>query len=322
MDHPKTILVAVDFSPCSAAALREATRIAAWTNAEVRAVHVVDVTASVAVPQALMPMGAPLLPMLQEDLAGRARRRWKEFLRNADGRAGTTLTVEFGSARQHILNIVRRDRPDLLVIGAHSDADAGRGVGPTAAACAQRAETKVLVIREAQAGPFRSVVACVDFSGASRVAVEQAISIAAQDGAALHMLHVYSDPWHGAEPPDAVKRHMPDFSGQFQESMTRELKRFCEPLSHELNALKPEYHAVQAPRHADGILRFARGRGCDLVVLGTRGTWNLRDFFWGSTAERVVRECPSCVLALKPPGFVQDAPYQRFSDSEAVVHNA
>ncbi|MBM4361664.1 MAG: universal stress protein, partial [Deltaproteobacteria bacterium] len=39
----------------------------------------------------------------------------------------------------------------------------------------------------------------------------------------------------------------------------------------------------------------------DLVVLGTRGRTNLRDLFLGSTAERVVRECPCSVLAV-PPG--------------------
>ena len=68
-----------------------------------------------------------------------------------------------------------------------------------------------------------------------------------------------------------------------------------------------EFHALLASTHGEGIIAFVQRHGCDLAVLGTRATWNIRDFLWGSTAERVVRECPSSVLTLKPAGFGQGA---------------
>ena len=74
----------------------------------------------------------------------------------------------------------------------------------------QRAQTKVLVVREAASEPFRSVVACIDFTEVSKFALEQAIRIAAQDSAALTILHVYADPWGGWGPPTTVKNNLPE----------------------------------------------------------------------------------------------------------------
>jgi nucleotide-binding universal stress UspA family protein len=204
-----------------------------------------------------------------------------------------------------LLERVRRHSFDLLVVGAHGDFDARRGVGSVAAACVQWAGTKVMVVREGQTGPFRSVVACIDFSETSKLALEQAVRVGAQDDAALHILHVYEDPWRGIGPRDGVNVHMPDLAERYHRAVERHLRSFCEPLVHETTALKGAFHALQVNGHGKGIVDFVTREHCDLVVLGTRAKWNLRDLFWGSTAERVVREAPCSALAVKPPGFQQ-----------------
>jgi universal stress protein E len=127
--------------------------------------------------------------------------------------------------------------------------------------------------------------------------------VAAQDGAALHVLHVYRDPWHALPPPQSLTTHMPDFHERLAEAVWDHLRAFCKPFEHEAGALKAAFHAVKSERHGPSIVDFAAGNRCDLVVLGTRAKWNARDFFLGSTAERVVREAPCSVLAVKPPGF-------------------
>jgi nucleotide-binding universal stress UspA family protein len=45
MDQLASILVAVDFSTCSAAAFQQAARIAAWNQASLAAMHVVPMPA-------------------------------------------------------------------------------------------------------------------------------------------------------------------------------------------------------------------------------------------------------------------------------------
>ncbi len=321
MESKNVIMAAIDFSPCSAAALREARRLAAWLGAGVTAMHVVTPIPPLA-PDPIGLGGIPIPHPTEEQLTAGAHRRWAAFAEMCGGSAGIRFVVEPGSPRDQILEAVRRDRPRMLLVGAFGTADASRGIGTTAAACAQRAATQVMVVREGSAGPFRSVVACVDFSDTSRTALEEAIAIASGDGAALHILHVYSDPWQGLGPPRELGRNMPDFAEAYRSAVERRVKDFCEPLSHELGALKPTIHGLQAPGHADGIMSFINAHGCGLAVLGTRGKFNLRDFFWGSTAERVVREARCSVLAVKPRGFVEPASGRSLADSTAATRIA
>lgn len=299
MNRLKNILVAVDFSPCSEAALRQASRIAASAGVRLGVLHVVPIPIVATDPQPIFPIIFPEVPAL---LNG-ARQRWADWAPAKEAAPGVTLDVVMGSARIEIVDRVHRDHTDLLVLGAHSEPGPTRGAGSTAAACVQRAATRVLLVREGHSVAFRSVVACVDFSETSREALELAIRTAALDNAALHVLHVYEDPWRHAAPPDDLKETLPDFAERYREAVEQRLRAFCEPVEHEITALKGAYHALEFAGHGKGIVDFVTGRGCDLAVLGTRAKWNLRDFLWGSTAERVVREAPCAVLTVKPEGF-------------------
>jgi universal stress protein E len=314
MDRSKNILVAVDFSPCSADALRQAARIASWTGASVNAIHVVSVEGFVPYPHPLAPMGVPVPPV--DELVRNAKARWATFVKDCPGREKIPLDIQVGNPRDRILDKVYQERPDLLFVGAHSTEDRARAIGATAGALVQRAACKVVVVRQGQGGKFKSVAVCVDFSDASRVAMEQAVRVAAQDDAALHVLNVYTDPWQGLVKPQQVQDMMPDFNARFERAVEERLQEFCRPLAHEMGALKAEYHGRMSSSHGEAIVAFVQTNGCDLVVLGTRGKWSLRDFFWGSTAERVVRDCPCSVLAVKPPGFQQIEPYQPLAGSE------
>lgn len=152
---------------------------------------------------------------------------------------------------------------------------------------------------------LKNILVGVDFSLCSVAALTQAVRIAALDGSRLHILHVHDDPWHGLGLPDNIRTHMPDFSERYHRAVESHLRSFCEPISHEIGALKAEFHAMQFDGHGRGIVDFVMRQQCDLVVLGTPAKWNLRDFLLGSTAERVVREAPCSVLAIKPPDFEQ-----------------
>ena len=53
---------------------------------------------------------------------------------------------------------------------------------------------------------------------------------------------------------------------------------------------------VAAGKPAPEVLRVARERKCDLIVMGTHGLTGVRRMFFGSTTERVLRETTVPVL--------------------------
>lgn len=67
-----------------------------------------------------------------------------------------------------------------------------------------------------------------------------------------------------------------------------------------------EYEAAVG-KPAPEILRVARDRGCDLIVISTHGLTGFRKLFFGSTTERVLRETTLPVLITPPadPGAVR-----------------
>jgi universal stress protein E len=297
MDRLQSIIVGVDFTPSSAAAVRQAIRIAKWNRSQLKAVHVVDSLVLAAVQDAAIAFNGDVRRDLVED----AREAWKKFIADLPESSGLELLVEIGSPRAGVLQAVRDFKADLLVLGV-TGASGAPGVGTLASACVRKAQSPVLLAQQNQFGPFRRIVACVDFSDTSRIALERAIRTAAQDSAALDVLHVYYGPWNRPnywEPAWPVKT---EIKTQYANSIEDKLREFATPFRHELEYLKAEYHVVDHPgNHGVAIGEFVHRHNADLVVLGTRGRTNLRDMIIGSTAERVVRDVPCSILAVRPP---------------------
>lgn len=56
------------------------------------------------------------------------------------------------------------------------------------------------------------------------------------------------------------------------------------------------------------ILRYARAKECDLIVMGTHGRSGLAHMLMGSVAEKVVRKAACPVLTVRPDGHEFEMP--------------
>lgn len=296
MDRLSSIIVGIDFTQCSATALRQAVRIAAWNRAKLLALHVIETLV-------VVEMQAGLSTYVQEIHAGlveEAKKEWTRFAADVPGKDAVPFEVAVNNQLVEFEDRIRANKADLLILGTHGTGSSNEGAGTLATQCVRRAPAKVLLVREDQPGPFKHVVACIDFSPTSRDALDNAVRVAIEDEATLHVVHVFQPPWTRFHYRASTPASGPDFQKQYRDGLLHMLERFCAPTRPDVAWTKPHFHLVEAASHGRGIVQFVRENHADLVVLGTRGKTNLRDLVMGSTAERVVREAPCSILAIKP----------------------
>ncbi|HEX2453374.1 MAG TPA: universal stress protein [Vicinamibacterales bacterium] len=137
----------------------------------------------------------------------------------------------------------------------------------------------------------RAHVLCpIDFSDPSRAALRYARAIAGHFEARLTVVTV-NDPLL----TEVAELRMG--SSWMAEDAERELRRFvAETFEHSAPSSAEIRFEVAEGKPAPEILRVARERGCDLIVMGTHGMTGVRKMFFGSTTERVLRETGVPVL--------------------------
>jgi nucleotide-binding universal stress UspA family protein len=302
----RSIVVATDFTPCSGVALAQAIRIVAWSGAAVRVVHVIDTTVVIELETAL----SSFQQAIRDNLVRDAERAWADFAAKVPGggAAGLPIEVSINNRIVGILKRAREDKADLLVVGAFGDRTPDVGMGTVATACVRKSMTDVLLVRDtslSQGKPagFRTVVAAVDFSETSALALERAALFAASDGAELHVLHVFAAPWHRLHyraPTPLAPEHL---QKQYRDGLERRLADFARPIADAYPGVRLRTVCYDYNGHRSGIVEYAKSVSADLIALGTRGTTNLRDLLLGSTAEKALEESPCSILAVKPKGF-------------------
>ena len=145
----------------------------------------------------------------------------------------------------------------------------------------------------------RSILLPTDFSRCAESALPYAADLARQMKARLVCLHVVETmtPPVGyaavAEPPPAF-----DLGGRMEESAARELPKLGARA--ECAGLDVEEVVARGGDAAGEIVRVARERNIDLIVISSHGRTGIGRMLFGSTAESVVRHAHCPVLVVKP----------------------
>ncbi len=305
MDQLASILVGIDFTPCSASALRQAARLAAWNRSSLRAIHVIDTFVVVDLEEAL----SPYQKDIQQGLTTDAKRAWEKFRASDRSLAAADIPIDIviGNEAHSILRAVRDTHTSLLVMGIHgssrqSQATAHRadhGIGELAKACVRSAPCRVLLVDDSHTGPFRTIVVGIDFSPTSLDALQTAIRVAAQDNAALHVVHVFSPPWTKLHYFTSCPEASPDFQAKYRDALRGRLHAAVADLGHAASFIKPALHLLEHSSDGRALTDFATQNNADLLVMGTRGRSDLADVLLGTTAERVLRNAPCSILTVR-----------------------
>ncbi len=304
----KRILCAVDFSEHSRRALNHAVAIARWYEAKVTALYVFS-TAPVAVagpgPVALEPI--VLTDADHERLVDDVR----DFatVESAPGVA-IDAAAQQGFPATEIVEYARAMNADLLVLGTHGRSGVERLLlGSVAERVLRRAGCPVLTVPAGQpdAVPagfpvFKTILCPVDFSDASMLALEYALSLAREADAHLTILHVASF---------SLEQTMLDTAATEGGMTVAEFRRLTEQdLEARLRGAVPadasDYCRVDTlmthGKPGAEVVRIATDRHADLIVMGVHGRGAVDLTLFGSTTQHVVRAAHCPVLTIRQTG--------------------
>ncbi len=146
---------------------------------------------------------------------------------------------------------------------------------------------------------LQNILCPTDFSELSVGAINYAVLLAEAFAARLHLLHVVDQAYQywmamgpetfpvGPAPEELIKtatKQMEDFASQYVPEKLQ--------ASREIISGRPFLE----------IIRVAKEKKCDLIVIGTHGRGALSQVLLGSVAEKVVRKAPCPVLSVRDPG--------------------
>src|SRR5262249_13118989 len=134
----------------------------------------------------------------------------------------------------------------------------------------------------------------VDFSDASRSAMEFACDLARHYQAEVTLLHVYQVPHFVL--PDGVVVAGPETVSNLMSKIESALAAARER-GESLGAVHASTLTEQGTPFVE-IVRIAKD-GYDLIVMGTHGRTGIRHALLGSVAEKVVRKAPCAVLTVR-----------------------
>ena len=249
----KTIMVAIDFSDASYAALNYAKQLARCFSAKILLVHIVD--------------DMHTTPGMEQPKTSYYPRRMdsaeQELQKIAAGLsydvARYATIVRAGSIRETIAALIGERDADLLVIGTRGkDYKDGEGLGSVAEAMLRAVPCPVLTVgkyvrQDACEGPhMRSVLFPTDFSGTSRVALAYAESLTKHLAAGLLFLHVDEN--------DVDAKQHPGHQEEFQ-TFVKSLK----------DSSVVTESITRTGRPADVIVAVSTEKRADFIVMGVHG---------------------------------------------------
>ena len=150
----KHIIVGVDFSPCSAEALKDAVRLGAATEAQISVVHILD--------REVMDYLNGHTVLDEEVTRKEAQVRLDDF---ASLHVGDYQNVETSLIVGHpfadLVKSCSAKKADLLLLGSRGHGNDDGHLGVIASKCLRKAPLPVMLSQDRRGEPIRQVVCCV-----------------------------------------------------------------------------------------------------------------------------------------------------------------
>jgi nucleotide-binding universal stress UspA family protein len=293
------ILCPVDLSEFSRHALRHALALAEWYEAQVTVCHVYSAPQPL-LPVTGMPGNVPLPPPAQPDeIAEDVRRFCTSALQ--DSGESVKIVVREGNAAKEIALLAEQLPADLLVLGTHGRSGFERlFLGSVAEKVLRTTHAPVMTIPPpvTQPGPalYKTILCPLDFSDASRRALDFALSLAQEADARLILLHVIENLLGEAGASEMGHLSVSEYDRYLEQDAIARLNSVVPEAASVWSAPEEQVRKGRAYRE---ILKVAKDEGVELIVMGVQGKGALTRLFFGSTTHHVIREAGCPILTIR-----------------------
>jgi len=278
------ILFPTDGSDGAEAAFDHVLDLAADHDATVHVLHVADTTHD-----SVTRIGRTVVDVLEQEGEGVVDAAAD---RAADRGVETVTAVRQGGVPETITAYAPDQGIDLIAIPTRGRTGLDRLLlGSTTERVVRQSTVPVLSIRpngEPARYPYRNILVPTDGSECAGEALDRAVTLAARNGATLHVLSVLDLGSVGFEAYSGVEGLVSEAEERVAEAASAGESAGVETIEHVEVGSSP----------ARGIQSYVADHDIDLVTMGTRGRTGVERYLLGSVAERTVRTSPVPVLTV------------------------
>ena len=223
-----------------------------------------------------------------------------------------TLLVT-GTPFLEITRQVLRDKHDLVILAAEGKGGLKeRLFGSTSMHLMRKCPCPVWVVKSTKRAKYKRILAAVDttsdFPDSERdslnpLIMQLASSLAQMDNSEFHVVQVWSvfAEGHMAVRGGLSENSIRNLRKQTRHQYTSQLDRLQAGIN--LKEIITHRHLLRDDDAPKAIIKLAKSKEIDLLVMGTVCRTGLTGFYIGNTAETVLSEVNCSVLTVKPEGF-------------------
>lgn len=301
----RRILVAIDFSKHSKAALQQAIWIGRIQGAKLVLAHALPDLRKIAHEssyRAKLDLLQGEGKLFQREVCAKSDSNLRQLILDLKA---DDMDIQFetliGDAFVELIHAVQAEAFDLVLAGSRGMSSWEQFlVGSTAKRLIQKCPASVWIAKEKHVVQPKVVLAPVDFSPVSWKAVKHGLSIAQHANATFHVLHVIDE----NDIPSTCNTNV--HRNEINELVEKRLYDSLESL--QIDREHIQFHlSVGKPWQEVG--RLAQHLGVDLIAMGTVGRGGIQGLLLGNTAEKVLRTSDCSILTVKPDDFVSPIQY-------------
>ncbi len=305
MKYLQKILVTIDFSESSNYIVENSIKLAEKFNSEITLMHVIG----------------------EEHLSEKLDHFIEESVQTELDKIASQITskgiklnesvITHGAPFEKIIDEASANDYNVIIAGKSTKTENNSyGNGTTVDKLIRKNEIPVWVVRPQPVGDIKKILCPVDFSDASKRALDNAITLARSYKATLTILNVYkpihySSMWYEVDSVNENKALRLNQEAEFKKFLTN---FDLTDVSYNAVSLEGEVHSE--------ILKFVKENEIGLLLMGTTGRSGLSRLLMGSTTTKVTREVQCNFITTKTKDITDDYFGSSLKSLEIIINSA